>query len=111
MGGPQAGTDAMIEAAGGIDAGTAMGLDRPFTPLTSEALVEAAPEVLLLTTTGLASVGGIDGLLEVSGIAQTPAGRDRRIATVEDGLLFGFGTRTPDALAQLAEQIHRDGST
>ena len=43
--------------------------------ITSEALVEAAPDVILMTTTGLESVGGIDGLLEIPGIAQTPAGR------------------------------------
>lgn len=110
MGGPDAGTDAMIEAAGGIDAGTEMGLDRPFTPLTSEALVQAAPDILLLTTTGLESVGGIDGLLEISGIAQTPAGADRRVATVEDGLLFGFGTRTPDAVQILADQLAHAGA-
>jgi iron complex transport system substrate-binding protein len=109
MGGPGAGTDAMIEAAGGTDAGTELGLTQAFTPLTSEALVSAAPDVLLLTTTGLESVGGIDGLLEVAGIAQTPAGRDRRVATIEDGLLFGFGTRTPEALRSLAEQIQADG--
>ena len=35
----------------------------------------AAPDVLILSTTGLASVGGIDGLLQIPGIAQTPAGR------------------------------------
>jgi iron complex transport system substrate-binding protein len=105
MGGPGAGTDAMIEAAGGRDAGTELGLDRAFTPLTSEALVRAAPDVLLLTTTGLASVGGIDGLLAINGIAQTPAGAARRVATLEDGLLFGFGTRTPDAVQLLADQL------
>ena len=97
--GPGSGADSMIEAAGGIDAGTAIGLDHPFTPFTSESLVEAAPDVILMTTTGLESVGGIDGLLDIPGIAQTPAGEQRRIVTVEDGLLYSFGPRTPDALA------------
>jgi iron complex transport system substrate-binding protein len=98
----------MIEAAGGVDAGTAMGLAEAFTPLTAEALVGAAPDVILMTTTGLDSVGGIDGLVEIPGIGQTPAGRDRRVVTVEDGLLYSFGTRTPDALRSLAAQIHGD---
>ena len=102
IGGPGAGTDSMIEAAGGVDAGTAMGLDDPFTPLTSEAMAQAAPEVILVTTSGLDSVGGIDGLVEIPGIAQTPAGRDRRVVSVEDGLLFSFGSRTPDTVRQLA---------
>ncbi len=106
IGGPQSGADSMIVAAGGTDAGTAMGLDRPFSPITSEALVRAAPDVILMTTTGLESVGGVDGLVQIPGIAQTPAGRDRRIVTLEDGLLFGFGPRTPIALRALIEAMH-----
>jgi iron complex transport system substrate-binding protein len=106
LAGEGSGADSMIAAAGGIDAGTAMGLDRPFTPLTSEALVTAAPDVILMTSTGLESVGGVDGLVEVPGIAQTPAGRDRRIITEEDGLLYAFGARTPVALRGLVEQLH-----
>ena len=106
IGGPGAGTDSLIEAAGGIDAGTAQGLTEAFTPLTSEALVAAAPDAILMTTTGLESVGGMAGLLEIPGIALTPAGQQRRIITVEDGLLFSFGTRTPEALSQIIEQLH-----
>lgn len=106
LGGPGAGTDSMIEQAGGVDAGTAMGLSDAFTPITSEAMVQAAPDVLLLTTTGLESVGGADGLLSIPGVAQTPAGKHRRVVTVEDGLLFSFGSRTPEALAQIIEQLH-----
>ena len=64
----------MINSAGGRDAGTAMRLAKPFTPLTSEALVQSRADIILMTTTGLASVGGIDGLLEVPGVAQTPRG-------------------------------------
>ncbi len=104
--GPGSGVDSMIAAAGGRDAGTALRLSNPFTPLTSEALVKAAPEVILMTTTGLESVGGVDGLLKIPGVAQTPAGRHKRIVTLEDGLLFSFGTRTPGALRTLARAFH-----
>lgn len=106
MAGKGSGADSMIVAAGGEDAGTAMGLDRPFTPLTSEAMVKAAPDVILMTSSGLDSVGGVDGLVAIPGIAQTPAGRDRRVITEEDGLLYSFGSRTPLALASLIEQLH-----
>lgn len=106
LAGPGSGADSMIQAAGGSDAGTAMGLSQPFTPLTSEALVRAAPDAILMTTTGLQSVGGVDGLVEIPGIAQTPAGRDRRVITVEDGLLYSFGSRTAEALVTLVDQLH-----
>lgn len=105
LGGPGSGPDSIIEAAGGVDAGTAIGLDLPFTPLTPEALVEAAPDILLVTTTGLDSVNGIDGLLELVGVQQTPAGRARRVMTAEDGLLFSFGPRTPDLVAGLRAEM------
>jgi iron complex transport system substrate-binding protein len=106
LAGPGSGADEMIRAAGGEDAGTAIGLDRPFTPITSEALTEAAPDVILMTTTGLDSVGGIEGLVEIPGIAQTPAGREGRVVTVEDGLLYSFGGRTARALELMIDQIH-----
>lgn len=107
MGGPGSGPDSLIAAAGAIDAGTDIGLERAFTPLTPEAMVEAAPDVILLTTTGLDSVSGIDGLLKLSGVAQTPAGRAKRIITAEDGLLFSFGPRTPALIDVLRSEIDR----
>ncbi len=105
IGGPGSGPDSLIEASGGRDAGTQAGLTRAFTPMTPEAIVKMAPDVLLLTSSGLASVGGINGLLERPGIANTPAGRGRRVITIEDGRLFGFGSRTPAVLNELAKGI------
>ena len=105
LGGPGSGPDSIISAAGGVDAGTDIGLDLPFTPLTPEALVEAAPDILFVTTTGLESVDGIDGLLELTGVQQTPAGKARRVMTAEDGLLFSFGPRTPDLVAGLRAEM------
>lgn len=105
LGGEGSGGDALIEAVGAVDAGSRNGLG-PFTPLTSEALVTVAPDVLLVMTKGLASVGGIDGLLELPGVAQTPAGKARRVVTVEDGLLLNFGPRTPAVLEFLAGAVH-----
>ena len=105
LGGPGSGPDSIIAAAGGIDAGTDIGLDLPFTPLTPEALVKAAPDILFVTTTGLESVDGIDGLLELTGVQQTPAGKSRRVMTAEDGLLFSFGPRTPDLVAGLRAEM------
>jgi iron complex transport system substrate-binding protein len=111
IGGKGSGADEMIRAAGGVDAGTKLGLDDEFTPITSEALVAAKPDVILVTTTGLQSVGGVDGLVKIPGIAQTPAGANRRVVAEEDGLLFSFGTRTPAALEQLVQKLHGTGES
>ncbi|ONK14829.1 ABC transporter substrate-binding protein [Streptomyces sp. MP131-18] len=111
LGGAESGAGSLIDAAGGVDAGAESGLERDFTPITSEALAAAAPDVILVMTKGLESVGGIDGLLEIPGIAQTPAGMDRRVAHIDDGVLLNYGPRTDEVLASLAAQIHADGAS
>ena len=94
----------IIEAAGGIDAGTAAGVVG-FVPLTPEAVVAADPEVILVMDRGLAAIGGVPGLLEIPGVAQTRAGRNQRFVSMEDLYLLGFGPRLPDALRDLAAQL------
>lgn len=104
--GTDAGPDAMIEAIGARDAGEALGVVG-FKPITSEALINAAPDVILVLSDSLDSVGGVDGLLSVPGVAQTPAGEQRRIVDMDDGVLLNFGTRTGAAIEALAEAVYR----
>lgn len=102
LGGKESGADEMIRSAGGIDVGTDLNL-AAFTPLTSEAIVNANPGIIVVTTRGLASVGGIDGLLELPGIAQTPAAKSRSVVSIDDDLLFSFGPRTGELIIRLAQ--------
>jgi iron complex transport system substrate-binding protein len=99
LGGEGSGADALITAAGGIDAGAEAGLEA-FTPLTAEALVALDPDVLLVMTGGLESVNGMEGLLALPGVAQTTAGRERRVVAVDDEVLLSYGPRT-GALVEL----------
>ncbi|WP_328463283.1 ABC transporter substrate-binding protein [Actinoplanes sp. NBC_00393] len=105
IGGKDAGSDAMIEAIGAVDAGKAAGLSK-FRPLTSEGLINAAPDVILVMTEGLNSVDGVDGLLKLPGVAQTPAGINRRIVDMDDGILLNFGARTGKAVEALAKAVY-----
>ncbi|WP_050502405.1 heme/hemin ABC transporter substrate-binding protein [Streptomyces monomycini] len=109
IGGARSGAGSLIEAAGGIDAGKESGLEKDFTPITSEALAKAAPDVILVMTKGLESVGGVDGLVKIPGVAQTPAGMDRRVAAVDDGVLLNYGPRTDAVLRSLVQQFHAKG--
>ena len=93
LGGQGSGADALIAAAGGVDAGAEAGLEA-FAPLTAEALVALDPDVLLVMTGGLESVNGIDGLLALPGVEQTTAGRERRVIAVDDEVLLSYGPRT-----------------
>lgn len=105
IGGQGTAADALIAAAGGLDAGTRAGI-QGFKPLTPEALVTAQPDVLLLLTAGLESVGGIDGLLALPGIAQTPAGKNKRVVHFEDQYLLGMGPRVGQAMMELTRALH-----
>jgi len=93
IGGPGSGADSILQADGFIDVGAA-NLKSAFNALTAEELIKLQPDVLLLMTKGLNSVGGISGLAQLPGIAETPAGQHRRVVTVDDSLLLSFGPRT-----------------
>lgn len=97
--------DVLIAAAGGVDAGVAAGV-KGSAPITAESLVTAAPDVLLLLSAGLQSVGGTDGLLKIPGISETPAGKSKRVVDLDDQYLLGMGPRTGLALMDLVKALH-----
>ncbi|MGW4345150.1 heme/hemin ABC transporter substrate-binding protein [Streptomyces sp. NPDC004690] len=110
IGGAESGATSLIEAAGGVDAGAASGLTKDFTAITTEALAKAAPDAILVMSKGLESVGGMDGLVKIPGVAQTPAGMNRRVVSVEDGVLLNYGPRTDQVLRSLVTQLYGDGT-
>jgi iron complex transport system substrate-binding protein len=97
--------DVLIAAANGVDAGVEAGV-KGSVPITPEALVAAQPDVILVLSAGLQSVGGVDGLLQIPGVAQTPAGKNRAIVDLDDQYLLGLGPRTGQALMDLTKLIH-----
>jgi iron complex transport system substrate-binding protein len=76
-----------------------------FKPLTAESLLAANPDVLVLFSSGLDSVEGEMGLLKVPGIANTNAGRNRKIIAMDGQLLTGFGPRLGKAALELAKRV------
>lgn len=106
LGGAGSGADSMIAAAGGIDVGAQAGFDA-FVPLTAEGLATLNPDVLIVMTKGLESVNGIDGLVALPGVAQTTAGKERRVIVVDDAILLSFGPRTPSVIDELREALNQ----
>jgi iron complex transport system substrate-binding protein len=104
--GAGAGYTSIFTAVGAVDAGAQSGLSG-FAPITPEALVKAAPQILIVTTTGLASIGGLNALLKIPGVAQTPAGRDKDVLAFEDDFLLNNSTRVGQLMQQLAVDLHR----
>jgi iron complex transport system substrate-binding protein len=106
IGGAGSGADSLLAAIGATDVG-AQTLDRPFNTLTAESLAELNPDVILVMSKGLQSVGGIDGLLKLPGVAQTRAGKNSAVIDVDDSLLLSFGPRTPSLVDALAKAISK----
>ncbi len=106
IGGKGSGTDSLIAAIGGIDAG-AQKFENPFTPMSAEAIAALNPDVFLVMSKGLESVGGVDGLIQLPGIAQTQAGKNRAVVAVDDSLLLSFGPRSYSLLEALSQSIER----
>ncbi|MFC6010354.1 heme/hemin ABC transporter substrate-binding protein [Nocardia lasii] len=106
MAGRGSGADSLITALGGVDAGTAAGVNEPFVAITSEAMIAAAPDVLLVMSDGLKSVGGVEGLEKVPGIAQTPAGRNQRVVDMSDAVILSFGPNTGRVISALSDALY-----
>jgi iron complex transport system substrate-binding protein len=105
IGGKDYGSDGLIVAANAIDAGAQAGVTG-LQPLTAEALVAANPDVILTLDGALDSVGGVDGLLKLPGVGQTPAGMNKKIIHFDDQYLLGLGPRVGEALMDLVKALH-----
>lgn len=104
--GEESGADSLIEALGGVDVAGEIGWSG-MRPITDEALVDANPDLLLMMTKGLESVGGVDGLVEhLPAVAQTYAGRHRRVVDMSDTTVLSFGPATADVLDALAVAVY-----
>lgn len=104
IGGPGSGADSLLASVGAVDIG-AQSLERPFNTLTAETLAALDPDVIMVMTKGVESVGGVSGLAKLPGVAQTKAGKNQAIIDVDDSLLLSFGPRTPSLVNALAKAL------
>lgn len=94
----------MISLAGGENAVNDF---EDYKNLTSESLIQANPDYILLFEKGLESIGGMDGLLQIPGISQTNAGKNHKIIAMDGALLSGFGPRVGKAVKELNELLSK----
>ncbi len=101
--GKGAGVERMIELAGGVNAVEGF---EGYKPITAEGVMAARPDVILVTTRGLESAGGVRSLLKQPGIALTKAGTQQRVIDMDDLMLLGFGPRMGKAANELFWKLH-----
>ena len=93
----------MIVLAGGENAGKGF-VD--FKPLTSESVIAANPDVILMFTSGAQSLGP-DGIFHVPGVSATNAGKNKALIQMDGQLLSGFGPRVAEALTELNKEFKK----
>ncbi len=109
--GEESGAGELIDALGGIDVAGEIGWEG-LRPVTDEALIAANPDLILVMSTGLDSVGGVDELVEVKpAIGLTGAGQNKRFVDMADNIVLGFGPRTPQVIDALARAIYAPGQS
>ena len=97
-------TPLIIGIAGGQNAITEF---EDFKPLTPEAVVKSNPDYILMFDKGLESIGGVDGVLKLEGVASTNAGKNKKIIAMDGQLVSGFGPRVGQAAAQLNQLLQK----
>lgn len=97
--------DGIIKLAGGVNVFDAWSGYKPMTP---EATVAAAPEVIMVGTQTITAIGGVDKILADPALALTPAAKSKRVASADALMLLGFGPRTPEAVRIVARVFHPD---
>jgi iron complex transport system substrate-binding protein len=98
--------NAILELAGAKNVAAGMS---GYKPVTDEAIVEMAPDVILI----MRRSSGNDNhntaqLLELKGVQSTPAGAAKRVIMMDALYLLGFGPRAPRAARELMGRIYPD---
>ena len=91
--------DAMIKAAGGINAANVAGLK----PLSREGWISANADVIVIAEHNLAQIGGLDKLTQRPEIAANPAAKNKKVISMPANAFLRYGLNTPDTVKKLQE--------
>lgn len=101
-GGADTEAGAIIEMAGGINAAPSI---NGYKPLSDEAVIAAAPDVVLAMSRGDHSITP-EQMFALPSMQTTPAAADKALVSMDGLMLLGFGPRTPEAARALAAKIY-----
>lgn len=98
--------DAIIQLAGGEN--PAAGQLSSYKPLSTEAMVEMQPDVILVSGRSYQTMGGADAILKAMPLlAATPAGMNKNIVTIDGhALVGGLGLKSLSEAKRLNELLY-----
>ncbi len=97
--------DGVIKLAGAVNAVEGY---EGYKPITDEAVITAAPDVILMMDRGGDDPDLTAEILANPAIASTPAGQAKRLVRMDAAYLLGFGPRTAAAVRDLATELYGD---
>ncbi|EKF59581.1 ABC transporter substrate binding protein (hemin) [Agrobacterium albertimagni AOL15] len=103
--GSESSADAMIRLAGGENAVSTIS---GYKPLTDEAVIAAAPDVILVMSGGAQHLTA-EKAFELPALAATPAGANKAFLTMDGLYLLGLGPRAADAARDLNAMLYPEG--
>jgi len=95
--------DGILQMAGAKNAMTAF---PGYKPVTDEAIIQAAPDVVLMMSSRNNHAISDEEVLALPAIALTPAGQAGRIVRLDGALMLQFGPRAAKAVSELAKLFH-----
>ncbi|PHM38071.1 heme/hemin ABC transporter substrate-binding protein [Xenorhabdus innexi] len=102
--GQKTAADQIIHAVG---AQNAMQGFNGYRPLSQEGVIASQPDLLLISTDGLETLGGMDKLWQLPGLNFTPAGKKKQVIVVDEMGLLGFGIQTPAVMKKVREAAEK----
>lgn len=103
VGGESSSAEAIIRLAGARNAATGL---QGYKPMTDEAVLAAAPDVILMMDRAGDLAIDDDAIRAHPALGATPAAAQGRILRMDGMLLLGFGPRTPEAARSLHALIY-----
>lgn len=97
--GRNTGASAMIQWSGGVNAIEGF---EGYKPLSAEAAIDAAPEIIMVMAHSLAEMGGEAAILASPQLAHTPAARARKFFAIDGSYAIGWGPRAAHARRDVA---------
>jgi iron complex transport system substrate-binding protein len=95
--------DQVVRWAGGVNAIDSVG---GMLRLTPELIAKAAPDIIIATDVGFDRLGTADKFAAMPGVAETPAGKNKRIYRVDETEVMYFGPRTAASVKKIAGWLH-----
>ena len=96
--------DGIVTLAGGHNLAT----HQNYQTYGAEAFIASNPDIIVLTTQALESLGGIEKLGKVGGVSHTNAWKNQRIVHLDQAILLGMGPRVADAVEGLYQGFYPD---